>query len=109
MFGAKMRAWIGLAAWLAAWPAMADESLLDSLGRSAGLTPPTPDVPDFVRASRPATTPAPLPAFAPPPEPKSKVKSAAELKAMDADLEGAGARARGETRKSKAKRDGHEK
>ena len=74
-------------------PAAADESLLDSLGRSAGLVAPDPDMPDFVKASRPQGSPTPLPAFAPPPEPKSKVKSAAELNAMDVDLERA---ARGE-------------
>lgn len=68
-------------------PAVAQDSLLDSLGRSSGLIAPEPDMPDFVKASRPKGTPTPLPAFAAPPEPKSKVKSAAELKAMDADLE----------------------
>ncbi len=102
-----MRMWISLGLVLAAWPAAADESLLDSLGRSTGLVAPTPDMPDFVKATRPAKVPMTLPAFAPPPEPKSKVKSATELKAMDSDLEGAGARARGETRNAKIK--GHEK
>ena len=86
---------------------------MDSLGRSTGLVAPTPDMPDFVKASRPATPPNPLPAFAPPPEPGSKVKTAEELKAMDSDLEGAGARARGEARKPKLKPNpkpkGHEK
>lgn len=75
--------------------ARAEDSILDSLGRSAGLVAPDPDMPDFVKASRPKGDPAPLPAFAAPPEPKSKVKSAAELKAMDADLAKASARATG--------------
>jgi hypothetical protein len=69
----------------AASPAAA-QSLLDSLGRSSGLVAPDPDMPDFVKASRPKATPTPMSVFAPPPEPKSKVKSPAELKAMDADL-----------------------
>jgi len=102
-----MRTWIGLGLLLAASAAAADETVMDSLGRSAGLVAPTPEMPDFVKASRPAAAPTALPAFAPPPEPKSKVKTAEELKAMDSDLEGAGARARGETRK--VKRKGHEK
>jgi hypothetical protein len=79
----------------AAAPAAA-ESLLDSLGRSAGLVAPEPDMLDFVKASRPQGTPTPLPAFASPPEPKSKVKSADELNAMDSHLERAAARARGD-------------
>lgn len=105
-----MRVWLGLALLLAASPATAAASLLDDLGRSAGLVAPTPDMPDFVKASRPATPPPPLPAFAAPPEPRSKVKSAQELKAMDADLEGAGARARGDPRKgARTKRQKNEK
>ena len=59
------------------------------LGRT-GLIAPDPDMPDFVKASRPQGTPTPVSVFAPPPEPKSKVKSAAELKAMDANLARAG-------------------
>ena len=89
------RVWAALTAGLlsAAAPAAAD-SLLDTLARSAGLVAPEPDMPDFVKASRPQGTPTPLPAFAPPPEPRSKVKSAAELNAMDSHLESAAARAR---------------
>jgi hypothetical protein len=71
---------------LAAAPALADESLLDSLARAGGLIAPTPDPPDFVKASRSKTEPAEIPVFAAPPEPPSKVKSPAGLKAMDADL-----------------------
>jgi hypothetical protein len=67
--------------------AMAQDSLLDSLGKATGMVSPPADPPDFVKASRPKETPAEIPAFATPEEPRSKVKSAAELKAMDADLE----------------------
>jgi hypothetical protein len=98
-----MRAWMGLGLLLAAGPAAADESLLDSLGRSTGMVAPTPDMPDFVKASRPAKPPTWIPVFATPPEPTSKVKSAAELKAMDSDLEGAGAQANGTKGKVAAK------
>jgi hypothetical protein len=78
---------------LAMAPARAD-SLFESLGKATGLVAPTPDPPDFVKASRPASEPEAIPAFASPQEPHSKVKSAAELKAMDTDLENASSRQR---------------
>lgn len=81
-----------LTAGLVASPAAADDSLIDSFGKAAGLISPQPDPPDFVKATRPATEPASIPAFAPPAEPRSKVKTPAELRAMDADLERAGRR-----------------
>ena len=71
---------------LAAGPAFAEDSFLDSVGKAAGLIAPTPDPPDFVKASRPKETPDEIPAFAAPPEPRSRVKTPAELKAMDEDL-----------------------
>ncbi len=99
------RIWAVLTAGLLATaPAAAADSLLDSLGRSAGLVAPDPDMPDFVKASRPQGTSTPLPAFAPPPEPKSKVKSAAELNALDADLERAGRLGRPAAAREKGKR-----
>jgi hypothetical protein len=76
-------------------PAFADESLFESFGKAAGLVSPTPNPPDFVKASRPVKEPDAIPAFAPPQEPRSKVKTAAELKAMDADLERASRGQRG--------------
>ncbi len=80
---------------LAAAPAWAGDSLLDSLGKATGLIAPPADPPDFVKASRPTVEPTELPVFGAPQEPRSKVKSPAELKTMDADLErasqGAGA------------------
>ena len=88
-----------LAGWAAVFwgvtGAAADESVFDQIGRSAGLVAPDPDMPDFVKASRPKGTPTPLPAFADPLEPRSKVKSAEELKALDADLTRASTRAGG--------------
>ena len=75
--------------------ALAEDSAWDRLGKAAGLVAPTPDPPDFVKSSRPATEPAAIPAFAAPPEPRSHVKTPAELKAMDADLENAARRQRG--------------
>ena len=77
---------------LAATPALAEDSALDRLGKAAGLIAPTPDPPDFVKASRPAAEPETIPVFAAPPEPRSHVKTPAELKAMDADLQNAARR-----------------
>jgi hypothetical protein len=77
---------IGLSAALAGTSARADGSLFDSLAKATGLVAPTPDPPDFVKASRPKTDNAEIPVFAAPQEPPSKVKSASELKTMDADL-----------------------
>jgi hypothetical protein len=73
-------------------PALAEESLLDSLGRAAGVIAPTPEPPDFVKASRSAKPQEEIPAFAEPDEPRSHVKTPAELKAMDADLDHASRR-----------------
>ncbi len=83
-------AWL-LAVWLGFAPAaaLADETLLDTLGKATGLIAPPTNPPDFVKQSRPAEAPGEIPVFSKPEEPSSKVKTAAELKAMDADLEGA--------------------
>jgi hypothetical protein len=93
---------------LAAAPAIADDSLLDSLGKAAGLIAPPTDPPDFVRDSRPRGEPDPIPVFAPPAEPRSKVKTPAELKAMDADLEGASRRGEGAHRPRRARTAKHD-
>jgi hypothetical protein len=80
---------IGVLAALATTPARAEDSLLRSVAKSAGLaTDPTPPA-DFVVKTRPAEDPAPIPAFKIPEEPPSRVMTGAELKAMDADLDNA--------------------
>ena len=86
---------------LLAAPALAEDTALERLGKAAGLIAPTPDPPDFVKASRPAKEPDEIPVFAAPPEPTSHVKTPSELKAMDADLEKAGG---GSASPAKAKR-----
>ena len=80
---------------LLAAPALAQDSLFDTLGKAAGLVSPSADPPDFVKATRPVKSEE-IPAFATPQEPRSRVKSAAELKAMDADLARASRRQRGD-------------
>ena len=82
----KIGCLLAIAAVLAATPARADDSLFDSLAKATGLVAPTPDPPDFVKASRPKSEPAEIPVFSTPAEPPSKVKNSAELKTMDADL-----------------------
>ena len=84
-----------LTAGLFAPPAAADDSLLESFGKAAGLISPEPNPPDFVKATRPKAEPTSIPAFAAPAEPRSKVKTPAELRAMDADLERAARRQEG--------------
>jgi hypothetical protein len=74
--------------------AWADDSMLDALGKAAGVVAPPVDPPDFVKASRPSEEPSAIPVFSTPEEPRSKVKSPADLKAMDADLERASRRQR---------------
>jgi hypothetical protein len=81
--------------------ASAEDSLLDGLGKAAGLVAPPVDPPDFVKATRPQGEPTAIPVFAAPSEPTSKVKSPTELKAMDADLERAAGPSRGVARPAK--------
>jgi hypothetical protein len=69
--------------------ALAEETLLETLGKASGLIARPANPPDFVKESRPAEAAGEIPVFTPPEEPRSKVKTTAELKAMDADLEGA--------------------
>ena len=84
---------------MVAAPALADESMFDSLGRAAGLISPEPNPPDFVKQSRSTTPSEPVSIFAAPQEPHSKIKTADELKAMDSALQRAGDRATGKRRK----------
>jgi hypothetical protein len=70
--------------------ARAEDSLLRSLAKSAGLATDPEPPPDFVLSTRPAVAPARLPVFGTPVEPPSKVKSKDDLKAMDSDLDNAG-------------------
>jgi hypothetical protein len=83
---------LGLASVAIPAPAAAQDSLLRSIARSAGLVADPAPPADFVLTSRPAADEPPIPVFKTPEEPPSKVMSKAELKAMDADLDSAGKR-----------------
>jgi len=63
------------------------ESLLHAVARHAGLAAAPPDMPDFVRQSRPENLGDWVPVFKPPDEPTSTLKTKADLNAMDADLD----------------------
>jgi len=62
------------------------ESIIHALARHAGLASGQPDMPDFVRQSRPETRGDYVPVFQTPDEPPSTLKTKAELKKMNDDL-----------------------
>jgi hypothetical protein len=63
------------------------ESLIHALARHAGLATAQPDMPEFVRQSRPETMGDYVPVFQQPDEPASTLKSKADLQKMNDDLE----------------------
>jgi hypothetical protein len=63
------------------------ESFIHAIARHAGLAAAQPDMPDFVRESRPETQGDYVPVFQIPDEPTSKLKTKADLKKMNDDLD----------------------
>ena len=62
------------------------ESIVHALARHAGLAAARPDMPDFVRQTRPETLGDYVPVFQTPDEPPSTLKTKAQLQKMDDDL-----------------------
>jgi hypothetical protein len=63
------------------------ESIIHDVARHAGLAAAQPDMPDFVRESRPAESGDYIPVFQTPNEPTSTLKTKADLQKMNDDLD----------------------
>ena len=63
------------------------ESIFHAVARHAGLASAQPDMPDFVRQSRPETLGDYVPVFQAPEEPTSTLKTKADFQKMNDDLD----------------------
>jgi hypothetical protein len=87
----RWRAVLGaLAIAFVASQACAQDSVLRSIAKKAGVATDVDPPADFVVKSRPAEPPGPMPVFGMPDEPNSKVMTPRELRGMDAELDSAG-------------------